>query len=145
MDKKVWVVVANNSAAKFFKAENNKILTEIHSMDHPEGRLQNREMNSDKPGRAFSSVGTGRSSLQSPVSPKSQESHVFAKKIIDYLEGERGKNSFTKIYIASPPNFLGILRQTMKDPLVHLVADEVNKDIIHFTPDEIRKHFPLVL
>jgi len=145
MKKETFVVVANSSFAKLYKAINNHALTELESWEHPESRLHDQDLVSSRPGRAFDSMGPGRHAMQTPVSPKTHEFHVFAKAIAEQLDKVVAKGEVKKIYIAAPPAFLGILRQRLSNGVTQLIAGEFDKDFTMMSSDQIRNYLPPVL
>lgn len=143
MKKETWIVVANSSFAKIYKAENNNKLIEIRELQHPESRLHDQDLVSSTPGRTFSSVGTRRSMLEPTTTPKEQEMNLFAKEISHCLEHH--KETLGRIYIFASPSFLGLLRQHFSSAIDTLIAGQVDRDLTHSTTEEIRAHLPHVL
>lgn len=75
MKKEVWVIVANSTYAKIYKAESNKSLKEISRFEHPASRLHEQDLVSSKPGRTFESVGPARHAVEPKTSAKDR-SHI---------------------------------------------------------------------
>lgn len=145
MKKEIWVIVANSTHAKIYKAESNKSLKEISSFEHPESRLHEQDLVTSKPGRAFDSIGTARHAVQQKTSAKEQEFIHFAKQLSSYLENSRNKGDFQSLYVIASPNFLGLLRQEFTPQINHLIAGEIVKDMTSSRIEQIRDHLPLVL
>ncbi len=145
MKKEIWVVVANSSYAKIYKAENNDKLTELCELKHPESRLHDRDLVSSKPGRTYASVGARRSSIEPHTSPKEQEVSAFAKQICHFLESAKEKEHLTRIYLTASPTFLGVLRQNLTPSISQMVSGQVDRDMTHLKAEEIRVHLPPVL
>lgn len=144
MKKDSWLVVANSSLARIYKIEKKHDLTEIKVLEHPESRLHNLDLVSDKPGRDFESAGIGRHALEPKVLPKRQEFAVFAKSIADYLESAHNQGEFETLYIAASPSLLGLLRQTLHPNIAKLIKGEADKDMTHIKPQEIPSHLPFL-
>lgn len=144
MKKDTWLIVANSSLARIFKVEKKQLLKELKTLEHPESRLHNRDLVSDKPGRDFESIGPTRHTMEPPTSPKQQEFTLFAKQIAEYLEEARLKGEFDRLYLAASPVLLGLLRQTLNPSIVKLLNGEVDKDMTHFKPQEIVSHLPFL-
>src|SRR5690349_2734094 len=102
--KESWLVIANSSLARIFKIEKKNQLKEIKVLEHPESRLNNSELVSDKPGRDFESIGTRRHALELKTSPKRHEFAIFAKSLADYLEKAAMQGEYIKLYIAANPS-----------------------------------------
>lgn len=141
---KKWLVIANSSVARIYKIEKKKALVEIELFEHPESRLHNRDLVSDKPGRDFESVGHARHSLEPHSTPQQLEFNLFAKELSVYLENARNNGEFESLYIAASPTLLGLLRQSLDPATAKLVKGEVDKDMTHMNPDEIITHAPFL-
>lgn len=145
MKKETWLVVANSSVARIFKVQKKESLIEIESLVHPESRLYNKDLCSDKPGRSFESANAGRHSVGSTVMPKQQEFINFAKEISAYLDDARKQGKFDRLYLVAAPAQLGLIRQNLHSETTKLMAGEVDKDITHLKPEEIIAHLPFIL
>lgn len=142
----IWVMVANSATARFFEAKSNKELKEVETMSHPESRLHNRDLVSDKPGRGFESAITMRHAKEPKTTPKTVEFENFAESLCHFLEEAHRGGKFSKLYIAANPSFLGILRQTIHKPeITQTIVAEYNIDMTQMHVDEIRKHLPYIL
>lgn len=139
-----WVVVADSSRARIFKAETALgPLQELAALAHPEGRLHAQDLTSDLPGRAFDSSGLGgRHAMEQNIDPKENEALKFARQIAEYLENGQNENQFTKLVLVAAPKFLGYLRQSLSDRVVELVSWEIDKNLVQQNAEDIRRHLP---
>ncbi|MGK5594628.1 MAG: host attachment protein [Parachlamydiaceae bacterium] len=142
MKGEAWIVVADEAYARIFKLEAPKKLEELTTLIHPESRLHEREMVSDRPGRTFESHTVARRSLGQPVSPKKQEAINFSKVVANYLNEAALSGRCVKIYLAASPAFLGLLRQELNKAAAQMVETEINKTITHLDTQEICNYFP---
>ena len=139
-----WVVVADSSRARIFKAETPLgPLHELETLAHPEGRLHTQDLTSDLPGRAFDTTGEGgRHAMEQQVDPKEREALKFARQISEYLEAAQDESKFHKLVIVAAPRFLGHLRQCLSTRLNGLIAHEIDKNLTQQTAEDIRRHLP---
>ena len=143
MSSYAWILVADSARARFFSVDSATApLKAFDQIVHPEGRLHDKDMTSDRPGRAFDSSGEGRHATGSSVSPKEQESVRFAKTIASYLDQGRVNNSYGSLVLVADPRFLGHIRDAVPSEVAKLVSLEVNKDLSKAKEGEIRKHLP---
>ena len=144
MPNTTWVVVTDSSRARIFKTETALgPLQELAALAHPEGRLHAHELTSDLPGRAFDSSGLGgRHAMEQNIDPKENEALKFARQIAEYLENGQNENQFTKLVLVAAPKFLGHLRQSLSDRVVALVSQEIDKNLVQQTAEDIRRHLP---
>lgn len=144
MKKDSWLIVANSSIARIYKIEKRHDLKEIKILEHPESRLHNLDLVSDKPGRDFESAGIGKHALEPKTLPKKQEFAAFAKSLADYLENARHQGEFETLYVAASPALLGLLRQSLHPNTAKLIKGEIDKDITQMKPQEIPSHLPFL-
>jgi len=138
-----WVVVADSSAARIFTAASpTGDLEEVASYAHAEGRLQDRELRTDAPGRAFDSVGAGRHGMSPKVSPREHETAAFARLLGGYIEKARAKSEIRRVILVAPPEFLGQLRNTLDDDTKKIVEGEYNLNVVRMRAEEVRAHLP---
>lgn len=142
MKKDSWLVVANSSLARIFKFESRQHLKELKVLEHPESRLHNLDLVTDKPGRDFESWGVGRHALEPKVLPKRQEFENFAKDIANHLENAFNQGEFETLYLAASPSLLGLLRQSIHPNILKIIKGEVDKDMTQMKTDEIPPHLP---
>jgi len=146
MKTDIWVVVANSAVARIFKLENLHSLKELETLIHPGSRQHARDLTSDKPGRTFDSTHSGtRHAMEPKTNPQQVEFDEFAKQLSKHLNLACVNGPCKKIYLAANPAFLGLLRQHLNDQTMHLIAEQVDKDITQLTPSEITKHFNIAL
>ena len=130
MDK-TWILVAHRGGARLFENLGPDTgLTLVEAIPHPEGRLQNQEINADRPGRSFDSMGHGRHSMGKEVEPTEQLAQRFAKKLSEKLDLARAEHRFSKLMLVAEPRFLGQLRDALPPHTAALVSATLDKDLI---------------
>ena len=138
----IWVVVADSSRARIFAAENARgDMVEIQTLTHPEARLHEGDLVSDKAGRERDSGATSHD-MGSQTSAKQEEEIRFANMLSQTLESGRTSGQFNKLYIVAAPGFLGTLRKHRSSALQKMVSAEVSKNMAAHALSEIRKHLP---
>ena len=139
----IWIVVADSAQAQILTTETSTdTLCEEAVLVHPESRLQEQELTSDQPGRAFDSTGMGRHAMSKSVDPKKQELIIFSKQVAEYLEAARHAHRFDKLYVLAAPAFLGHLRDHFSPPLSSTIAGSIDKNLVGRDIAEIRSHLP---
>ena len=143
--KLTWILVADNTRARIFSADTpSSPLEEIEDFSHTEGRLHDREMTSDLPGR-IKSTGGGGHAFEQPTDPKKHEADNFAHSVAQYLEDAHNAHKFEQLLIVSDPSFLGLLRNQLSDHVKKLVQFELDKNITTHSAADIRQHLPQYL
>jgi protein required for attachment to host cells len=141
--KDVWVVVANSTRCRIFRQhKHSDPLTQVEELDHPEGRLRARDLGTDRPGRAFDSVGHGRHAMGQPVDPLEQETIRFAKTVAERIDAGRKRECFDRLVLVADPRFLGHLRQGLSAATRHRLTTELHKNLADADPRVIREALP---
>ena len=142
-----WVVVADSTRARIFNAESSSAaLSEMEGLANTEGRLHDRDLTSDLPGRSFdSSKAGGRHAMEPPTDPKQELAIEFARLIARHLDAARVKRDYEQLVIIAAPTFLGLLREQLTNTCRKLVDFEFNKNLVQQTAEEIRSHLPKLL
>ena len=139
----VWIVAADSSRAKILESPNRVgPLTAVQDLEHPESRLKNRDLSADGPGRSFDSAGQGRHAMEPETEAREVEAARFARQISRLLREQSDHGRFDRLVLAAPPEFLGLLRDSLDKPVRDKISAEVIKDIATESPDDIRKHLP---
>lgn len=134
-----WIVVANSSHAKIFRLIKFPKIEEFASMNHPESRLHNQDLEGRKPGRNFQSGGTTRHAYQPETEPKEVEMDKFAKSLSDYICAAHQKGDFSRLYLMASPFFLGLLRQHLNLTTQKTIVAELAKDMTERSTSEIEQ------
>ncbi len=140
--RKTWVVVADNSRARIFTVETpSSPLIEIDSIVHPEGRMHDRDITSDLPGRGAGSGGS-RHAYETETDAKDHENMEFARRIAIFLDDSRKNDKCKQLIIVAAPGLLGNLRGELNDQTQKMVIMELDKNLSQLSAVEIRKHMP---
>jgi protein required for attachment to host cells len=144
--KSTYVLVADSTHARLFSAESpSSPLHELETMNNPEGRLHDRDITSDLPGKIKGSSGRAGQAYEDETDPKEHLSVNFAKRIAKYLEDGRNSRHFEQLLVVSAPAFLGELRSQFSSQLSKLVCFELAKNLTTHSNEEIRSHLPQYL
>jgi protein required for attachment to host cells len=143
---KTWVVVADRARARIFSASTPKgPLTELEDLVLPEARSHERDLTSDRPGRAFDSGGTGRHAMEAPTSAKQQAALSFARTIAERVESARLTGNCQQLVLVAPPDFLGHLKKQLGAQCAKLLTRQISKNLTQLRVDDIRSHLPKFL
>ncbi|MGR8980361.1 MAG: host attachment protein [Gammaproteobacteria bacterium] len=138
-----WILVADNARARIFSAETSTSpLVEIDDLVHTEGRLHDREITQDLPGKIKNPGGISGHAYEQPTDPKKHEAGNFVNHVVHYLEDAHNANRFFRLLVIAEPSTLGLLRKELPNQIKKIVAFELDKNLTAFKPDEIRSHLP---
>jgi len=147
---RVRIVVADRSEARFYDAVAPRALLQpAGGLCDPQARLHDRDLESDRPGRLFSSArgADGRGAIARHGAGGERTAHKegaqrFAKLIGKELDAQRALGSFDRIVLMAGPSFLGALRTALSKSVRHEVVAEVNLDLVHQSESRIREELP---
>jgi protein required for attachment to host cells len=133
--KRIYIV-ANRSEATIYQIRTHrdpreKTLEFVMRLINPEGRLMESEMNSDRPGRGFSSAmmnGSVRHALDQRHVRHEKSAEHFAAKIAAQMDSLLKQKMISEVVVAAEPKFLGLLRKALPPSLSRLVKHEINRE-----------------
>lgn len=141
-----WILLAHRSGARIFShAGRTSGLTLVEEIAHPEGRLRDRDMDADEPGRTFDKFGGHRHAVTPEHMPTEREAERFAKSLAERLEHARGQNRYQKLVLVAEPGLLGVLRDKLAAPTQALVVASLARDLMHIPDHDLPGHLAPVL
>ena len=131
-----WIVAADAARARILQVADRERLVEVENLANPDGRLQDREINTD---------GTDRfprgDTWEPDVGAVEHRNELFAKRVADYLESARNDQRYERLVLVAPPKMLGQLRQELDKEVKKLLLDEVPKDLSWFNVRDLERYF----
>jgi protein required for attachment to host cells len=125
-----WILTAHRSGASLFESQGKgKPIQRVQDIPRPKGRLQNKDINADKPGRAFDSHGYGRHDMTTEHEPTEEVAMQFARILAELLNKGRTLHAYEKLVLVAEPKFLGLLRAALDSHTAALVVKSVHKDL----------------
>ena len=143
--RKVWIITANRTQARVFRAENTHKLVEIKTLEHQEGHKHARDLNADRQGRNNSRKGYGVDTMEAKTSAEAKDAVLFATEIAHMLQEGYKAGSFERLYLIANPPFVSILRDALETPIAKIIQNEVHKDLTRCRTEEVREYLPPVL
>ncbi|MFM7567324.1 MAG: host attachment protein [Betaproteobacteria bacterium] len=141
MDAGWWVVVADASRARIFEAaELPQPPREIEDLVQPEGRMPERALQSDRPGRSFESVGGARHAMSPHSGPRASSRLKFAQRIVDRIDRGLAEGRFRRLALVAPPAMLGALRSSLSPQCKAHCELELASDIARLGRVQIERH-----
>jgi protein required for attachment to host cells len=145
---KTWILVAHEAGARVFENRGpGKGLELLETIEHPEGRLRDRDIDADRPGRSFrkDSGDPHRAAMSRGEGPHDRAVADFARALADKLQHGRVTNQYERLVLVAPPLLLGLLRSTLDGPTAQIVVGSVDKDLARSKEAELIKHLGEVI
>jgi len=134
-----FVVVADGKKMLFFRNEGDGAYPKLEVERKREtADAPDRDQKTDAPGRAFSSVSSGRSAYEEADFHQLEEDR-FAAETAELLRKRALRNEFESLIIVAPPRTLGELRKHYHKEVEKRLAGEVAKDLTGHPVAEIEK------
>jgi protein required for attachment to host cells len=139
----IWLLVAHRSDAKLFKsAGRHADVRLVREFDFPDGRRQNREIDTDAKGSRYSGA-AGRGNSRSGTGPSSQMKHgldphveaaehlsdLFAKDLAIILRDGRTHEEFDELILVAEAGFLGKIRSFLDKETGRRVIRTLNRNL----------------
>lgn len=138
---RTWVLIADAARARVFETRGKGSgLTPVQDMALDAELAPSHEIGTDRPGRAFDSVGTGRHAMESPSDPHREQKRQFARRIADAVEGRRAAKSFDRLVVVAPAVTMGDLRAALTDKVKAAIAAEVVADLTNTPVSALPAH-----
>jgi protein required for attachment to host cells len=134
-----WIVVGHRAGARIVEHTRSGLKL-IEEIDHAAGRLKDNEIESDRPGRAFSSVGTGRSAYSPHETAHDHAAQTFASQLAQTLRAARNEHRFDRLVLVAEPRFLGMMRGALDGATAALIHDEAHKDLANVPMHDLHSH-----
>ena len=138
-----WVVVGDGRKALFFINKGSPDLLDLRVLEsRVDENPATRNQGTDRPGRAFASVGGARSAVGDSDWHEIGEER-FARAIAERINAGAESEEFSEIVIVAPPKTLGEIRKDLSKKAQTRVAGELGKDLTRHPLVEIEKALTL--
>ena len=138
-----WVLIGDGRKALFFINKGSPDLLDLRVLEtRIDDNPATRDQGSDRPGRAFASVGGARSAVGDTDWHVVEEAR-FARAIAERINAGAEAGEFSEIIIIAPPKTLGEIRKDLSKRAYACVAGELAKDLTRHPLAEIEKALTL--
>ena len=150
----MWILVSDSSRARLFSvASAHRPLVLEADFEHAESRAREQELVTDRPGRMSQSTAGGaqpghgsRSGMEPSTPPKTVAHERFARILTMELNTQFSRNAYARLVITANPEFLGLLRDNLSEPLKKNLVATLNKDYTRLTEVELAEQLaPLLM
>ncbi len=136
--KPTGILVVGRSGAKLFtRTGNEKNLHFVSKVEHPEGRLKEGALVTDRSGREFDTVNKVSHSGGHSGDAREHSDRLFLKSVAEHIHEAEKKGQFDHLYIVADPHFLGMLRPLLSLQTSKLVKGTIEKDLSTIGDNEL--------
>lgn len=134
----LWVITMNTNNCRVYHYQKHlKKLTLLKELDHPENRLKNHELLSDRPGHYNKSKEGSRGSYEPTSDAKENVISHFSRDIAKLLHSAKQDKLYEKLILITHPHMLGLLNQHLDKSIQPLITQTINKDLQTFSEQEL--------
>jgi protein required for attachment to host cells len=138
---RIWYVIADGARARIFEAKRRgDDICELEAYVNPKGRLVNRDIDTDRPGRSFKTGGRRTAMEGAGESPSEREEARFAKQIADRVNRAYQEEQFERLAIVAAPKALGRIRKHLKSRVENVVVGTSSKNLTKAKREQIQQH-----
>jgi protein required for attachment to host cells len=135
-----WVVVCDGAKALVLENIGDAMFPNLKTVEVFEQKdLPTRALGTERPGRAMSSVGHGRSAYEQ-TDWHAQQEEAFLTQLAERLEAAVAAGKTKSLIVVAPPRALGVLRPAYPQALKDAVRAEIDKDLVKLPVYEFEKH-----
>lgn len=136
-----WVLIADGAQARVLENTGpGKGLKQVDGLDWAIEPLQAQEIGTDRPGRSYASVGSGRSAIEPKTDPAEHRETQFVKSLAAMLDRKLQQGAFDRLIIAAAPIALGEIRKAISPNVKKTIVAELNKDLTNLPTAQLDQH-----
>lgn len=133
----IWVVNTNSNTCRIYNYKKKPVqLALFKEIQHPENKLKDLDLTSDKPGH-YKSSGSSHGAYTQPSDPKEIKIENFSREIAKELDHGRNSHAYNHLIVIAPPHMNGLLFQHINKLVKNLVSHNIEKDLIHLPDHEL--------
>lgn len=134
-----WILIADGTQARVLEHTGpGKGLANVKGLDWSIPPLQSQDIDTDRPGRAHSTV--GRSAMEPKTDPAQHREAEFVRNIAGALDEKARAGAFDRLIVAAAPIALGQLRKVLSDHVRKAIVAELDKDLTNLPTPQLAKH-----
>jgi protein required for attachment to host cells len=135
-----WVVVCDGAKAILLENVGDAKFPNLQTKEvYEQEDLKTSEQGTDAPGRAFNSVGAGRSAVEQ-TDWHEQGERRFLADLAHRLDVAVNTGKAKTFILVAPPRALGVMRQLYSARVRDALRAEIDKDLVKLPVHEIERH-----
>lgn len=129
----IWVLNSDSNTCRLYHyCKEPKELVLLKEIQHPENKLRDIDLTSDKPGH-YNSTGGAHGAFSQKSDPKEIKIDDFSREIAKELDHGRNTQAYDELVIIALPHMTGLLFQHMNKHVKDLITHKVEKDMMHLS------------
>lgn len=129
-----WVLNCNTSICKIYEYKKPDHFVFLKEINHPENKLKNSELVSDKSGHY--QAGPAHGAFSPDTEPKTVKVIEFLKEVARELDKGRNEQVYQNLIIVAAPHTSGMLKQQLNKHIDSLISNHIQKDMMHLNQQD---------
>lgn len=135
-----WIMVANSNDCRIYEYDQHiEELNLIEEIKHPENKLKNHDLVTDRPGH-FKARAGGRGSYDDETTAHDIAVENFVKEIAARLNAGRTHHDYDSLVLLMPPAIEGLLLKYLKKPNLALIQQIIQKNMMHLSKHQLKQY-----
>lgn len=130
-----WVIVCDSSTCFIYEYD-RQTLHLLKEISHPENKLKDFDLTSDKPGR-YQSGESRKGSYEQKMDPKAVKINDFIREVSKKLEHGRTQHDYDHLIFITPPQISGLFSEHLNHHVKNLIRNNIHKDIVHLPQHQL--------
>lgn len=136
-DHIAWVVTTDSNTCRIYEYKRKPAqLTLLHELQHPENKLKDIELTSDRPGH-YKSSRDAHGAYSQQTDPKEIKIDNFSREISKALDQGRNSHAYQNLIIIASPHMKGLLFQHINKHVKDLVSHSIDKELTHLPQHDL--------
>ena len=132
-----WVVTANSNQCRIYDYHHkDNQLKLLHEINHPENKLKDSEVLSDRQGR-YNTMGSAHGAYSQPHDPANIHIDNFARQIAQVLDEGRNKQAYQTLILVAPSHMEGLLNEHLNKHVKSMIKQVIQKNVMHCAEHEL--------
>ncbi len=134
---KQWIVTADTNACVIYShIQYSHALTFVQRLSHPENKLRDIELTSDKPGH-YQTGGTARGAYEQETDPKEHLIDLLALEIANVLDHARTQHQYEQWVLIALPHMNGLIKKHLNKHVAECLQQSIEKNTMHMSAEEL--------
>ena len=144
--KVTWILIADGAQARVLENGGpGKGLTPVKGLKFEQEPLKNQDIVTDRQGRSFSSVGSGRSAYEPDVSPVDQREQRFVERVAGRARRASPQRRLRPADYRRRPDLARQHPRLLSKQVQETVVAELPKDLTNIPTPKLGSHFEDIL
>lgn len=132
-----WILITDSNTCRLYNyCQKPELLTLVQEIKHPENKLRDTDLTSDKPGH-YKVSGGAHGAFSQETDPKEIKIEDFSREIAKALDHGRNTHAYETLIVIAPPHMNGLLLQHINKHVSELITHNIKKDVLHCTDREL--------